>query len=95
MASLFLKIDGITGECMDEKYKGWIELESFHWGANHPSSAGGGSGSSAGRVNFHSVTAVAKLDKAYPDLMQPCATAITSPRASCMAGRWARPRSST
>jgi len=70
MASLFLKIDDINGECQDEKYKNWIELDSFHWGATHPSSAGAGSGSSAGRVSIHPVTAIAKLDKAYPDLMQ-------------------------
>jgi hypothetical protein len=68
--SLYMKIDGVTGECPNAKYKDHIELDSFHWGASQPSSMGTGGGGSAGKVSFHDLSATAKLDKAYPTIMQ-------------------------
>ena len=67
--SLYMKIDGVTGESPNAKYKEHIEIDSFHWGASQPSSPGG-TGLSAGKVSFHDLSVVAKLDKAYPTIMQ-------------------------
>jgi len=69
MATLFLKIDGIPGESLHDKHKAEIEIDSFSWGASHESSAGSGTGSSAGRCHFQSLHLTAKMDKAYPELM--------------------------
>ena len=33
---VFLKIDGIPGETVDDKHKGEIDVVSFHWGLNNP-----------------------------------------------------------
>lgn len=30
--SIFLKIDGITGESSDKNHKGWIDIDYFSWG---------------------------------------------------------------
>jgi len=68
--SLYMKIDGVSGECPNAKYKDHIELDSFHWGASQPSSMGSGTGGSSGKVSFHDLTAIGKMDKAYPTVMQ-------------------------
>ncbi|MDR2754310.1 MAG: type VI secretion system tube protein Hcp [Planctomycetaceae bacterium] len=39
MQSMFLKIDGISGECTLEKYKNQIEIYSFSLGFSQPTSA--------------------------------------------------------
>ena len=72
--SLYMKIDGVTGECPNAAYKEWIELDSFHWGASQPSSSATGTGLSSGKVSFHDLTAVGKMDKAYPTVMQKMAS---------------------
>lgn len=68
--SLYMKIDGVSGECPNAAYKEYIELDSFHWGASQPSSMATGGGGSSGKVSFHDLTAVGKMDKAYPTVMQ-------------------------
>src|SRR5512136_3197822 len=56
---MFLKLDGIEGEAQD----GWIEIESWSWGAsNHAATGGAG----AGKVSFSDLTVMKKLDKATP-----------------------------
>ncbi|MEO8345038.1 MAG: type VI secretion system tube protein Hcp [Betaproteobacteria bacterium] len=67
--ALFMKIDGVSGESSNAKYKDHIELDSFHWGASQPSSMASGTGGSSGKVSFHDLTAVGKMDKAYPTVM--------------------------
>ena len=32
--ALFLKVDGADGESANAKHKNWIDVESFHWGAD-------------------------------------------------------------
>jgi type VI secretion system secreted protein Hcp len=70
---LYLKLsNGVTGESADGDKKEWIDLESFHWGASQPAAIRGG-GVAAGKASFHDLTCVAKVDKAYPDVLQKCA----------------------
>jgi type VI secretion system secreted protein Hcp len=71
----FLKIDGITGESTDSDHKGWIELESFNWGASNPTTIGiatGGAG--AGKVTFSSLSVQKVVDKSSVDLIAACAS---------------------
>jgi type VI secretion system secreted protein Hcp len=70
---LFLKIDGIEGECQDVRHKGEIELESWDWGATQSGSHADSSGG-RGKVNMKDLRAVMKVNKASPKLMLACAT---------------------
>jgi len=72
--ALFLKVDGADGESKNSKHQNWIDLQSFHWGANQPSTMSTGGGGGAGKVSFHDCTAVAPMDKAYPALLIKCAS---------------------
>jgi type VI secretion system secreted protein Hcp len=49
---MFLKIDGIKGESMDEKHKGEIEILSYSFGAQQQGTSGTGGGGGAGKVSF-------------------------------------------
>jgi type VI secretion system secreted protein Hcp len=69
----FLKIDGIEGESVDAQHRGEVELLSFSWGLNQPSSSSG-SGSGAGKVIMQDFHFTRRLDKASPLLMRACAT---------------------
>jgi type VI secretion system secreted protein Hcp len=70
----FLKIDGVSGESVDAKHKGEIELESFSWGETNQGSPHTGSGSGAGRVQMQDLHFVMRVNKASPTLMLACAT---------------------
>ena len=66
---LFLKIDGLPGECTDDKHKDWIQLLSFSTDITHPSTAGtGGAAATPARADFHDFSIVKYLDKTSPKL---------------------------
>ena len=67
----FLKLDGITGESVDSKHKGEIEVLSFSFGESNVRPPGGGGG--AGRVEMSDFTFTARTSKASPLLFQHCA----------------------
>jgi type VI secretion system secreted protein Hcp len=69
----FLKIDGITGESQDDKYKGCIEIETFSWGVTNSGSASHGTGQGAGKVHVQDLHVTKIADKASPTLFQQCA----------------------
>jgi len=72
---LFLKIDGVAGESLDDKHKGEIELEAFSWGEVNPAGHGGPSGGpGAGKVQVQDLHVTARVNKASPMLMLACAT---------------------
>ena len=71
----FLKIDGISGESLDSKHKGEIDVESWSWGEANPtppSGAGGGGG--AGKVQIQDFNFTTSFSKASPSLMLACAS---------------------
>jgi len=70
----FIKIDGIPGECTDDKHKDWIEISSFDWSMDQPASATASTagGSSAERVNISPITFTHAFDKASPKLYEAC-----------------------
>ncbi len=69
----FLKIDDVEGESHDHKYKGWIQIESFSWGASQKGAQSSGGGGGAGKVKIQDVHFVMKVNKASPKLMLACA----------------------
>jgi len=70
----FIKIDGIPGECTDDKHKDWIEITSFSWDLSQPASAtaSNAGGSSAERVNISPIQITHLFDKASPKLYEAC-----------------------
>ena len=76
MFDAFLKIDGIPGESTDDKHKDWIEVLSFNFGMEQPSSATDSSagGGTTERVNIEDLAVVKHLDKASPKLYELCCT---------------------
>jgi type VI secretion system secreted protein Hcp len=66
----FLKIDGVDSESTDDKFKGWIEVESWSWGATNSGTAGAGGGQGAGKVAPQDFHFTKKLDKSSPVLFQ-------------------------
>lgn len=78
-ADYFLKIEGVEGESTDERYQGWIELESFRWGDSLPGlqqrgSAAAGGGAGAGKVVFQPFHFTTKSSKATPRIILACAS---------------------
>lgn len=70
----FLKIDTIDGESTDDKYSGWIQIESFSWGEQQEhsvqsSSTGGGTG----KISMQDLHITKVTDKASPTLFLDCA----------------------
>jgi type VI secretion system secreted protein Hcp len=65
----FLKIDGISGESLDDKHKNEIELVSFSWGTSRDTGhEGAGAGAGAGRARFQDFHFTMRVNKASPQL---------------------------
>ena len=80
---VYLQIDGIKGESMDDKHKDWIECKTVSFGVTQPKSATSstGGGHTAERCE-HSEIALTKLaDLATPILLQTCSSGKTIPKA--------------
>ena len=70
----FLKIDGIQGESMAAGHKDDIDVVSWNWGENLPTSAPSAGGAAAGRVRMQDFKFVMRVCKASPKLFQACAS---------------------
>lgn len=70
----FLKINGIPGECSDDKHQDWIEVLSFSHGVSQSTSGSvsSGGGRSAERCDHAQFSIVKSLDKASPKLNLYC-----------------------
>jgi type VI secretion system secreted protein Hcp len=76
MASdIFVRIDGIEAESMDEAHSGWMEVLNFTVGSKQRISAGPSSagGATAGRADFAPLRLTRLVDKASPRLALACA----------------------
>lgn len=62
MSSLFLQVDGVAGESRDATHMGWIDIDSYNWGAWR-------SGSEAGMGSYRNLVVKAKIDKATPAML--------------------------
>lgn len=80
---VYLQIDGIKGESMDDKHKDWIECASVNWGISQPRSATAstGGGHAAERAELQEITFGKVSDLSSPILMQTCAMGKTIPKA--------------
>ena len=80
---VYLQIDGIKGESMDDKHKDWIECKSVSWGVTQPKSATAstGGGHTAERAEMTEIKISKLADLATPILLQTCAAGKTIPKA--------------
>jgi len=62
----FLKLDGIEGESVDDKFKNQIRILSWSWGASSVSSVSGTGGSGAGKADLSNFQVMCDFDKATP-----------------------------
>lgn len=71
----FLRIAGVSGESVDSKHKGEIEVLSWSWGESNPAQpGGGGGGGAAGKVQMQDLVFTTQVSKASPTLMLACAS---------------------
>jgi type VI secretion system secreted protein Hcp len=73
LQDIFIKLEGIDGECQDAKHKGWIDVLSFSYGVSQSSSSFTGGGSGVGKANFDTLSFTHYVDKASPNLFMYCA----------------------
>jgi type VI secretion system secreted protein Hcp len=69
----FLKIDGISGESQNKAHKGEIDIESFSWGLQNPTTLSAGGGAGAGKAQFSEFKITKHVDQASPKLFISCA----------------------
>jgi len=63
MASdFFLKIGDLKAESQDDKFKEWIDVLAWSWGASQPGDMHGGGGGGAGKVNVQDFSFTKKMD---------------------------------
>ncbi|MCA8281056.1 Hcp family type VI secretion system effector [Burkholderia cepacia] len=67
---IFLKIDGINGESLDDKHKDEIEILNWDWEILQESSMHSGSGGGAGKATVRDLTFEHNIDRASPNLMK-------------------------
>ena len=71
---IFLKLDGIKGESLDDKHKDEIVLESFSWGLSNTAAHNIASGQAGGKASFQDIHFTSKVSVASTKLMLHCAT---------------------
>jgi type VI secretion system secreted protein Hcp len=71
---VFLKLDGIEGESVDDKHKDESDIESFQWGLSQSGSFSGGGGGGVGKASFQDFSFTANISKASPKLFLACAS---------------------
>jgi len=64
---MFLKMQGVTGEASDTDHKGEIEVLSWSWGMQAPTSLA--TGQAAGKATISEVRIVKRVDQSSPTLM--------------------------
>lgn len=69
---MFLKIDKIKGESIDNVHKEEIDLISWSWGMTQSGTTHQGTGGGSGKVNVHDLTVTKWLDRSTPLLMKYC-----------------------
>jgi type VI secretion system secreted protein Hcp len=75
-ADIFLKLDGIAGESLDDKHRNEIEVESFSWGVSQSGTLAFGSGGGEGKAQFQDFHFTTGASKASPALFKACATGV-------------------
>jgi type VI secretion system secreted protein Hcp len=68
--ALFIKFDGIDGECNDKDHKNWSDLLSLSWGLHKAGAGATGQTRRRGVVTVEDVIVTKELDKSSPKLSE-------------------------
>jgi len=84
--NIYLKLNGVDGESLDHQHKDWIEVESFSWGVDNPSSFAVGQGGQATQAHIAAIGVQKRCDKSSVTLFKNCTTGkhIASGTISCL-----------
>jgi type VI secretion system secreted protein Hcp len=82
----FLRLHGISGESVDAKHKGEIDVLSWSWGESQAIAPTPGGGGGTGKVSMTDLHVSANLSKASPELLLACA-AGTHIKSAVLTGR--------
>ena len=69
---MFLKIDDIEGESVDDVHADEIDVLSWNWGMSQSGTTHSGRGGGAGKVNVQDLSFVHYVDKSSANLMKMC-----------------------
>ena len=67
IADMFLKLPNVTGEAADSEHQNQIEVVSWSWGMQSPTSVA--TGLASGRTSYSVLHIVKRVDQATPTLM--------------------------
>jgi type VI secretion system secreted protein Hcp len=82
MAEMFLKLDGVKGESLDDKHAEEIELKSWSWGTDCVVKWDLNQGGQSTKANVHAISLDKSCDKASVMLYQCCITGKHIPSAT-------------
>jgi type VI secretion system secreted protein Hcp len=68
--ALFIKFDGIDGECKDKDHKGWTDLMSFSWGIHKAGAGATGQTRRRGVATIEDVACTKEVEKSSPKLAE-------------------------
>jgi type VI secretion system secreted protein Hcp len=85
-SNIYLKLDGIDGESLDDDHKDWIELQSWNWGVDNPASFATAQGGQATQAHISALNVQKVLEKGSVTGFKGCTTGKHIPKAtlSCM-----------
>jgi type VI secretion system secreted protein Hcp len=69
---MFMKIDDIEGESVDDVHAGEIDIMAWSWGMSQSGTTHAGPGGGSGKVNVQDLSFTHFVDKASPNLMKMC-----------------------
>jgi type VI secretion system secreted protein Hcp len=68
--ALYIKFDGIDGECNDKDHKAWTDLQSFSWAVSKAGEGATGQTRRRGVVTIHDINCTKEYDKSSPKLTE-------------------------
>ena len=71
---IFLKLDKIKGESVDDKHAGEIDVTQWSWGMTQSGTTHLGPGGGSGKVNVQDITITKYVDMATHELLKCCAS---------------------
>lgn len=69
---MFIKIDDVKGESVDDSHQDEIDLLSWSWGMSQSGTTHLGAGGGSGKVNVQDLSFTHYVDTATPNLMKMC-----------------------
>lgn len=86
LTNIYLKLEGLDGESVDDLHKNWIEVECFTWGVNNPASFAIGQGGQATQAHVEKIDVDKRCDKSSVAMFKACTTGKHIPKGtiSCL-----------